>query len=104
MVQVAVSHVETRQVMESAVKTILISLAHCRFSTLYGSSSSTSIEDLGMALASLYAAIIIFLVKFKKFLDDNLRTPTGIYTQLTFHIGLCFLIVEMKGLWRLSTP
>ena len=70
--------------MESAVKTIVISLAHCRFSALYGSSSTASTEDLGMALASLYASIIIFLIKFKKFLDDNLRTPTGISTQLTF--------------------
>ena len=67
--------------MESAVKTIIMALAHCRFCGIYGSSLATSIEDLGTALASLYAAIIIFFTKIKNFLDDNASSGAGIYSH-----------------------
>ena len=65
--------------MESAVKTIVMALAHCRFCGVYESSSATSIKELGMALARLYAAIIIFFTKFQKFLENNLRPKAGNY-------------------------
>lgn len=86
---------ETGQILASAMNTIAMALAHCHFyEVIYQSSPAASVDKLGPALVALYAAIIIFAIRSKVFLEDT-RGGSYCFSHTIFVDAIRALTEEM---------
>lgn len=70
--QVAVADIETRQLMNGTLESVVMALGTCQFyETMYALSPADTVIDLGNALSELYGSIIIFCVKAGSFFQTN---------------------------------
>ena len=76
--QVAVDNIELKKLVEDTLENISRALAISAFyETIYVSSNDESVARLGNAIAELYAAVIVFCITTKKYVE---KSNIGMYS------------------------
>lgn len=74
LLQVAINDIETRESLEAAMDTIIVALGNCGvYEELYFTSTAETVNKLAFDMTELYAAVIIFSIKARKWMDGRLK-------------------------------